>query len=110
MNETEKPWNERVMAALRQTGESIRAEAQKLVSEVSDPANQERVKQKLAEMGDWAKKTAEEAATMVDQAAHKVEEAITQAAQRARAVRAAKKPSKAAKKPKKKTAKKRAKR
>jgi hypothetical protein len=103
MNETEKPWNERLMDSLRQTGENIRSEAQKLMSEVNDPANGERVKQRLAEMGDWAKKTAEEAAGVVDQAAKKVEEAISAAAAKARSVRKpAKKAAKPAKRGKKK--------
>jgi hypothetical protein len=97
MNQTEKPWNEKVMDSLRHTGESIRNEAQKLVGELQDPANHERVKHSLSEMGEWAKRTAEEAATMVDQAARKVEVAVAQAAKRA------KKPAKkAAKKTKKK--------
>jgi hypothetical protein len=107
MNETEKPWNERLMDSLRQTGENIRSEAQKLVTELSDPANHERVKQRLAEMGEWAKKTAEDAAGAVDQAAQtaaqKVEEAVEAAKAKARAARKpAKKPAKAAKKAKKK--------
>ena len=84
MGDNERPWNERVMETLRQTGENIRSEAQKLIGELSDPANQERVKQRLAEMGDWAKRTAEDAATAVDQAAQRVEEAISAAARKAR--------------------------
>jgi hypothetical protein len=102
MNETEKPWNEKVMESLRHTGESIRSEAQKLVGELQDPANHERVKHSLAEMGDWAKKTAEEAATMVDQAARKVEEAVRQAANKAKSKKPAK-AKKAAKKSSKKS-------
>ena len=103
MNETEKPWNERLMDSLRQTGENIRTEAQKLMGELNDPANGERVKQRLSEMGDWAKKTAEDAAGVVDQAAKKVEEAINTAAAKARSVR---KPAKKAAKPAKRTKKK----
>jgi uncharacterized membrane protein YccC len=101
MNETERPWNEKVMDSLKQTGDSIRAKAHELVHELQDPANHERVKQSLAEMGDWAKKTAEDAAVMVDQAAQKVEQALTQAARKAtkKAKPAAKKkPAKKAKK------------
>jgi hypothetical protein len=105
MNETEKPWNERLMDSLRQTGESIRTEAQKLVGELSDPANQERVKQRLTEMGEWAKKTAEEAAGAVDQAAQKVEAAVSKAAAKARGARKSpKKAAKSGKKAKKKPA------
>jgi hypothetical protein len=102
MNETEKPWNEKLMETLRQTGDNIRAEAQKLIHELSDPAKHERVKQGLADMGEWAKKTAEEAATAVDQTAKKVEEAISAAARRAKSSRKPAKPArKAAKKTKK---------
>jgi len=100
--ENEKPWNEKLMESLRQTGESIRVEAQRLIHQVSDPANHERVKQNLAEMGDWAKKTAEEAAVMVDQAAQKVEAAVANAARRAKkSVKGTKKGKKAARKAKK---------
>jgi gas vesicle protein len=104
MNETEKPWNERLMESLRQTGESIRNEAQKLMSEINDPANGDKVKQRLAEMGDWAKKTAEDAAGVVDQTAKKVEEAISAAAAKARA--GVRKPAKKAAKSAKRGAKK----
>src|SRR5579883_942295 len=106
MNETDRPWNEKVMDALKQTGENIRSKAHELVNELQDPANHDRVKQSLAEMGDWAKKTAEDAAVMVDQAAQKVEQALTQAARRATSARSGAKKKKPAKKAKK-TAKKR---
>jgi hypothetical protein len=102
MNETEKPWNEKLMETLRQTGDNIRTEAQKLMNELSDPANHERVKQGLAEMGDWAKKTAEEAATAVDQTAKKVEAAISAATRRAGKARKPAKPARKAPKKAKK--------
>lgn len=107
MNETERPWNEKLMETLRQTGDNIRQEAQKLVGELSDPANHEKVKQSLSDMGDWAKKTAEDAASMVDQAAKKAEAAISSAVARAKKTR---KPAKAARKAAKKTKKRKSKR
>lgn len=78
----EKSWDAKLLEFLRTTGEEIRNETQRLMNEMSDPASQERVKQRLYEIGDWAKKTAEDAATMVEQAAAKVESAIAQAKER----------------------------
>jgi hypothetical protein len=89
----DKTWNEKLMQTLRQTGDTIRAEAQKLVDELADPANQEQVKQKLSELGDWAKKAAE-------QAAESVEEMVSSATAKMKAARktAKKKPAPKAKK------------
>ena len=81
---SEKRWDEKMMDFLKATGDDIRVETQRLMNEINDPANQEKVRQKLREIGDWAKKTAEEAAGMVEQASEKVETVISKAsAQRA---------------------------
>ncbi|HTQ80137.1 MAG TPA: hypothetical protein VMM92_09080 [Thermoanaerobaculia bacterium] len=72
-------WEVKVKGFLNRTGAEIKKETQKLVDEMSNPANHEKVRQSLREMGDWAKKTAEDAAAMVEQAARKVEGAIGRA-------------------------------
>ena len=69
-------WEIKVKGFLKRTGEEIKSETRKLVDEMNDPANHEKVRQSLRDMGDWAKKTAEDAAVMVEQAARKVEAAI----------------------------------
>lgn len=75
----EKRWDEKIMELLKTTGDGIRNETERLMNEMSDPANQDKVRQRLREVGEWAKKTAEDAAVMVEQAAEKVEAAITKA-------------------------------
>ena len=51
-------WEIKVKGFLKRTGEEIKNETQKLVDEMSNPANHEKVRQSLRDMGDWAKKTA----------------------------------------------------
>jgi len=72
-------WEIKVKGFLKRTGEEIKSETRKLVDEMSDPANHEKVRQSLRDMGEWTKKTAEDAAVMVEQAARKVEAAIGRA-------------------------------
>ena len=55
-------WETKVKGFLKRTGEEIKNETKKLVDEMSNPANHEKVRQSLRDMGDWAKKTAEDAA------------------------------------------------
>ncbi len=68
-------WDKRMMEFLRKTGEDIKSETQRLVSEVRDPAKQQKVRDALKDFGVWAKKTAEEAAEMVETAVKKAETA-----------------------------------
>jgi hypothetical protein len=69
-------WDSRMMEFLRRTSEEIKSETQRLVSEVRDPAKQQKVKAALKDLGVWAKKTAEEAADMVETAVRKAETAL----------------------------------
>lgn len=78
----DKPWDQQVVNFLKRTGEDlkkagedIRAEAQKLMTEVRDPDTQQKVKDSLANLGTWAKQTAEGAASAIDQAVRKAEDA-----------------------------------
>ncbi len=68
-------WDKRMMEFLKRTGEDIKAETERLVTEVRDPAKQQKVKAALKEFGVWAKKTAEDAADMVETAVRKAETA-----------------------------------
>jgi hypothetical protein len=77
----EKEWDKRLLDFLKRTGEDIKAETQRLVEEVRDPAKQRKVKETLREFGTWAKQTAEEAAEMVETAVKKAETAFTQRVQ-----------------------------
>jgi hypothetical protein len=79
----EKPWEERVRAFLKRTGEElkraggeIRNEAELLMKEVQDPDVQRKVKTGLKEFGGWARKTAEEVAEVVEQGVHRAEAAF----------------------------------
>lgn len=79
----EKPWEERVRAFLKRTGDElkraggeIRSEAELLLKEVQDPEVQRKVKDGLKEFGGWARKTAEEVAEVVEQGVHRAEAAF----------------------------------
>lgn len=77
----EKEWDKRLLDFLKRTGEDIKAETERLLEEVRDPAKQRKVKETLREFGTWAKQTAEEAAEMVETAVKKAETAFTQRVQ-----------------------------
>ncbi len=74
----EKQWDKRLIDFLKRTSEEIKAETQRLVEEVRDPATQQKVKESLRDFGSWAKQTAEEAAEMVETAIKKAETAFAQ--------------------------------
>lgn len=64
---------------LKRAGVEIRAEAEKLLTEVKDPERQRKVKAGLKDFGQWAKQTAEEFGTMVEEGVKKAEASIRQA-------------------------------
>ncbi len=74
----EKEWDKRLLDFLKRTSDEIKAETQRLVEEVRDPATQQKVKESLREFGAWAKQTAEDAAQMMENAIKKAESAFTQ--------------------------------
>ena len=53
---------------LRRTGEEIKAEAQRLLEEVRDPELQAKLKERIQQLGQAAKKTAADAAAKVQEA------------------------------------------
>ena len=65
---------------LKKTGEELRGEATRLLKEVQDPKNQQRVKDNLQELGTWARKTATEAAAMIEAAVKRAESGFTKSA------------------------------
>ena len=83
----DKPWDKqqvvdflkRTGEELKRTGEEVRREAQRLIDEVRDPETQAKVKEKLADFGTWAKKTAEDAAGMLEGAVKKAEDLFNKA-------------------------------
>jgi hypothetical protein len=71
-------WDKRLFDFLKRTSEEIKAETQRIVSEIQDPEKHRQVKESLREFGNWAKQTAEEAADMVEAAIKKAETAFAQ--------------------------------
>jgi len=77
---SEESWDEQFKRFLRKTGADFRrasaevtAEAQKLVEAAMDPEKQQKVRDRLSELGLWARKKAEGVAGAVEQAATKAE-------------------------------------
>lgn len=118
---SDESWDERFRQFLRKTGEDfrragddVRAEAQRLVDAAMDPEKQQRVRDRLNELSDWARKTAQDMAGAMGEAASKAETAFQSASDKvaeatakvrgkpARAARPKRKPAAAAKKKQKK--------
>jgi hypothetical protein len=83
---SDESWDEQFKRFLRKTGEDFRrtgadisAEAQKLVEAAMDPEKQQKVRDRLNELGDWARKTAHGVAGAVGEAASKAETAFQRA-------------------------------
>lgn len=82
----DESWDEQFKRFLRKTGEDFRrtgaeitAEAQKLVEAAMDPAKQQKVRDRLNELGVWARRTAQGVAGAVEDAASKAETAFHRA-------------------------------
>jgi hypothetical protein len=70
----QQPWDEKVTEfvkaageELRRTGEELKAEAQRLIDEVTDPEMQTKMKERIQQLGQLAKKTAADASAKVQQ-------------------------------------------
>lgn len=81
MNDSQ--WDAKLKAFLQKTGADfkrfgtdVKGEAQKLLSEVQDPARQQKLREGLQEVGTWARKTAEDVATLVESGVKKVESGV----------------------------------
>ena len=83
---SDESWDEQFKRFLRKTGEDVRrtsaeitAEAQRLVEAAMDPEKQQQVRDRLGELGVWARKTAHNVAGAVEGAASKAESAFHRA-------------------------------
>lgn len=65
---------------LKKTSEELRDEAVRVFQEVRTPQNQEKVRQSMREVSEWAKKTADDASVMLQQVAARAESAMKSAA------------------------------
>ncbi len=84
MNDSQ--WDAKLKSFLKKTGDDfkrfgadVKEEAQKLLTEVQDPKRQEKLREGLKDVGVWARKTAEEVATLVETGVKKAEGAIGKA-------------------------------
>jgi hypothetical protein len=84
MNDSQ--WDAKLKSFLKKTGEDvkragaeIKVEAEKLLKEVQDPERQAKVKAGMKDFGGWARKTAEEMATLMETGVKKAEVAINKA-------------------------------
>ncbi|MDP1822756.1 MAG: transcriptional regulator [Archangium sp.] len=88
MNDSQ--WDAKLKSFLKKTGDDfkrfgtdVKEEAQKLLTEVQDPKRQQKLRDGLKDVGVWAKKTAEEVATLVETGVKKAEGAIEKATDKA---------------------------
>jgi hypothetical protein len=88
MNDSQ--WDAKLKAFLKKTGDDfkrfgndVKVEAEKLLTEVQDPKRQEKLREGLKDVGVWAKKTAEEVATLVETGVKKAEGALNKAGDKA---------------------------
>jgi hypothetical protein len=79
----ENPWDDKVKAFLKRTGEDlkkagadIRTEAEKLMKEVQEPSRQEKIREGVKTFTHWARKTAEEVASVVETGMKRAETAV----------------------------------
>lgn len=77
---SDSPWDSKLKAFLKKTGDDfkragaeMKQEAERLMAEAKDPERAKKIKEGLAEVSGWAKKTAEELAGYVDAGVKKAE-------------------------------------
>ena len=102
MNDSQ--WDAKLKSFLKKTGEDvkragndIKAEAEKLLKEVQDPGRQAKVKAGMKDFGGWARKTAEEMASLMETGVKKAEVAINKATDKVVDFAGGQKPATAAK-------------
>jgi hypothetical protein len=83
---SDSAWDEKVRAFLKKTGDDFRRfgqevkeDAQKLLNEVKDPARQQKLRDGLKDVGHWARKVAEDVATVMETGVKKAEDALRSA-------------------------------
>lgn len=64
---------------IKKVGEDVKSETARLMEELKNPEKQEAARAKLADLGVWAKKTAENAAGLAEVAMKKVEDKLSTA-------------------------------
>lgn len=69
-------WNRQILDYIKRTGEEIKGETQRILEEIRNPDNQQKVRDTINEFGAWAKQTADEAASLVETAVKTAESAI----------------------------------
>jgi DNA repair ATPase RecN len=86
---SEESWDEQFKQFLRKTGddfrragEEVRAEAQRLLEAAMDPQKQQRVRDRLNELSQWARRSGEAVAGAMTDAASKAENAFLTATER----------------------------
>lgn len=82
-------WDAKLKDFLRRTGQDfkrfgkdVKSEAEKLLTDVKDPDKQQKMKDGLKQVGEWAKRTAEEVATVVETGVKKAETALHKASEK----------------------------
>lgn len=82
-------WDSQLKSFLKKTGDDFRrfgtdvkTEAEKLMAEVKDPTRQQKLRDGLKDVGVWAKKTAEDVATLVETGVKHAEDALVKASDR----------------------------
>lgn len=85
----DSPWDDKLKAFLKKTSTDfkrfsteVKDEAQKLMTEVQDPERQRKLREGLKDVGTWARKTAEEVATVVEDGVKKAEVALGRASEK----------------------------
>jgi plasmid replication initiation protein len=86
---SDQSWDEQFKKFLQQTGEDfrragkdIKTEAQRLLDGAVDADKQQKIRDRLNELGAWARKAAQGVAVVVEDAANKAETALQSAAEK----------------------------
>lgn len=74
-----KEFLQRASTELRRTGDEMKSEAQRLITDLRDPAQQARLREQLEEARVWVRQVTNEAVEVVQAAAKKVEQGLPQA-------------------------------
>ncbi len=81
MNDSQ--WDAKLKSFLKKTGDDfkrfgteVKAEAQKLLVEVQDPSRQQKLREGLENVGEWARKTADEVVTVVETGVKKASDRV----------------------------------
>lgn len=86
---SDSQWDAKLKDFLKRTGQDfkrfgkdVKSEAERLLTDVKDPEKQQKMKDGLKQVGVWAKRTAEEVATVVETGVKKAETALHKASEK----------------------------